>query len=498
MIYPELEQARRISEGYDLVPVAVELMADMMTPIQLFNALKDDATHCFLLESVENGAQWGRYSFIGRRPESELLLREGVMTIDGQNVSGDPITDPFAIISHFLSSRRSPKLLHLPPLTGGLVGIFGYDAARYVETTLGPGPEDTIGLPEIHLMYFEEIIAFDHLKHKVILMTHARTKSDAGFEAEYELAVKRLRRLSEDLSGAIGKAGGQRFFNGRKPRAHEAVATSDTTREAFLEKVRKAQHHIYDGDAFQIVLSQRFEVDNPPPAFDVYRVLRVQNPSPYMYYFKFPEYEIAGASPERLASVTDERIMTRPIAGTIRRGLDPTEDQQLEAQLLNDPKERAEHMMLVDLGRNDVGRVAAFGSVEVTTLMKVERYSKVMHLVSDVEGNLRPGLNGLDVLKSVLPAGTLSGAPKVRAMEIIDDLEAHRRGVYGGTAGYLALNGDMDTCIAIRTALFKGSKAYVQAGAGIVADSVPENEYEETVNKARAVIQAIAEAGDLQ
>ena len=498
MIYPELEKAKRISEGYDLVPVAVELMADMMTPIQLFNAIKDDATHCFLLESVENGAQWGRYSFIGRCPEAEILLKDGIMTINGQKVADGRITDPFAVIGDFPSTRRSPKLLHLPPLTGGLVGVFGYDAARYVETTLGPGPEDTIGLPEIHLMYFEEIIAFDHLKHKVVLMTHARTKSDAGFEAEYAAAVQRLRDLSEGLSRAIGRAGGQRFGNGKKPRQREALATSDTTREAFMEKVRRAQHHIYDGDAFQIVLSQRFEVDNPPPAFDVYRVLRVQNPSPYMYYFKFPSYEIAGASPERLASVTDERIMTRPIAGTIRRGLDAAEDLQLEAQLLNDPKERAEHMMLVDLGRNDVGRVAAFGSVEVTTLMKVERYSKVMHLVSDVEGNLRPGLNGLDVLKSVLPAGTLSGAPKVRAMEIIDSLETSRRGIYGGTAGYLALNGDMDTCIAIRTALFTDGKAYVQAGAGIVADSVPEKEYEETVNKAKAVVQAIVEAGDLQ
>ena len=497
MIYPDFDQARRISEGYDLVPVAHEVLADMMTPIQLFHAIKDDASHCFLLESVENGAQWGRYSFIGRCPEAELMLKAGIMTINGQPVASGPVKDPFTVIGDFLSRRRSPKLLHLPPLTGGLVGVFGYDAARYVETTLGPGPEDRIGLPEIHLMYFEEIIAFDHLKHKVILMTHARTNSEMGFEAEYAAAVERLRALAEGLSKTIGKSGGQKLMNGRNSRHRETVVTSDTSREAFLDKVRRAQRHIYDGDAFQIVLSQRFEVDSPPPAFDIYRILRVQNPSPYMYYFKFPSYEVAGASPERLASVTDERIMTRPIAGTIRRGLDAAEDLQLESQLLNDPKERAEHMMLVDLGRNDVGRVAAFGSVEVTTLMKVERYSKVMHLVSDVEGNLKPGLNGLDVLKSVLPAGTLSGAPKVRAMEIIDDLEENRRGLYGGTAGYLALNGDMDTCIAIRTALIKDGKAYVQAGAGIVADSVPEKEYEETVNKAKAVIQAIMEAGDL-
>lgn len=495
MIYPELQQAKIISEGYDLVPVAMELMADMMTPIQLFHALKDDSTHCFLLESVENGAQWGRYSFIGRNPQSEILLKDGQMTIEGRTVLADGhVQDPFALIGEFLSTRRSPKLLHLPPLTGGLVGCFGYDAARYVETTLGAGPADTVGMPDMHLMYFEEIIAFDHLKHKVVLMTHVRT--DGVFEEAYHKAIHRLNDLSETLSEAIGKASRQKFTNGKKSR--EIKATSDTTKEAFMDKVRQAQRHIYDGDAFQIVLSQRFEVDNPPPAFDVYRILRVQNPSPYMYYFKFPAYEIAGASPERLASVTDERIMTRPIAGTIRRGLDMAEDLQLEAQLLNDPKERAEHMMLVDLGRNDVGRVATFGSVEVTTLMKVERYSKVMHLVSDVEGNLKPGLNGLDVLKSVLPAGTLSGAPKVRAMEIIDALETNRRGLYGGTAGYLALNGDMDTCIAIRTALFKGGKAYIQAGAGIVADSVPEKEYEETISKAGAVIQAITEAGELK
>jgi anthranilate synthase component 1 len=504
MIYPDLNQARIISEGYDLVPIAMELMADMMTPIQLFQALKTGASYCFLLESVENGEKWGRYSFIGTHPKDELILKRGRMKINDKAVMSEGETlDPFKIIEDFLSTRRCPKLLNLPPLTGGLVGYFGYDAARYVENTLGEGPENVLETPDIHLNYYEEVIAFDHLKHKVILTTHVKTEGD--FESQYHEGIKRLEARSEALfeqicNSAKLEVGANTPMRMKTPDLSAGATSgilSNTTKEAFMEKVVKAKQHLYDGDAFQIVLSQRFEALNPPPAFDVYRMLRVANPSPYMFYFKFPGYEIAGASPERMVSVTDGRIMTKPIAGTIRRGVDEEEDKRFEAQLLNDPKERAEHLMLVDLGRNDVGRVAEFGSVEVTTLMKVERYSKVMHLVSEVEGDLKSGLNCVDALKSVLPAGTLSGAPKVRAMEIIDSLETDRRGLYGGTAGYLALNGDMDTCIAIRTALFKGGKAYIQAGAGIVADSVPEREYDETIGKAGAVLNALMEAGRL-
>jgi anthranilate synthase component 1 len=472
MLYPSLEEVKKSAESYDLIPVFFEMMSDTQTPIHIYNAISEDEENSFIFESVNNSEQWGRYSFIGAKPKKEI-----------KNAT-------IAEIQKILDENKAPKYHNKPHLTGGLIGYFSYDSARLVEKKLRDsyeknGVKDDIGMPDIHLFFYDEIIAFDHLGNKSIIIINIY--ADGDIDKQYRDAENRARVIANKINRYIAN-----------PRVNQPYSditfTSDFAPKEYEDIVIKAKEHILAGDIFQIVLSQRFECDNPPPSFDVYRMLRMTNPSPYLYYFKNPEYRIAGASPEMLVNVTNGIVKNCPIAGTIGRGITEKEDIELETVLRNDPKELAEHNMLVDLGRNDVGKVCEFGSVEVTEYMKTEKYSKVMHLVSDVQGTLRSDKKPLDALMAVLPAGTLTGAPKIRAMELIDELEKTKRGLYGGTVGYLGFDGNIDTCIAIRTVLFVNNKAYVQAGAGIVADSIPEKEEKETQGKASAMINAVKSA----
>lgn len=489
MLYPTLPEVQTALREHPIVPVFQEILSDTCTPIQIFHALREQEETCFLLESVDNSQQWGRYSYIGIRPKAEIKLKNGLLTLHRHGVTTQsPMDDPIAFLSCLMEEYRSAVFPGYPKLTGGLIGYFAYDTVRYLEKKLAHPPQDDLAMPDCHLFLYDEIVAYDHLSNKAVIILNVSQKEDAA--AQYAACEQRAQELADLLNHWAPTP------KTKKPCGDLAVH-SNVTREEFLRNVELAKEHILNGDIFQIVLSQRFEIDQPPDPFDVYRMLRATNPSPYLYFFQHPGYQIAGASPEMLVNVTDGVVFTKPIAGTIRRGASEQEDRELEEQLLHDPKERAEHTMLVDLGRNDIGKVAEFGSVEVTDFMKIERYSKVMHIVSDVKGKLRSDKTAMDALMAVLPAGTLSGAPKVRAMELIDELENKQRGLYGGTVGYLGFDGNINTCIAIRTVLFQHDKAYVQAGAGIVADSVPEKEFAETQNKALAVIRAIQEAARL-
>ena len=486
MLYPSLDTVRELSAQYKAVPVFFTIPADHRTPISIFSALSQGEENAFLLESVNNGTQWDRYSFIGFHPAKEFKASGASLQVTDRKGS-ETFTEeqPFAYLQAHLDARTSPKFEDLPYFTGGLIGYFAYDAVRYTERRLKNIPEDDIGMPDLHLFDYDEIVAYDHLNSNAIVIVNIH--ADRDIEEQYKYAERRAAEIAAKIDSA--KCFGQ--FRDDEPAVRIG---SNLSKDEYMDMVCRAKNYIKSGDIFQVVLSQRFEVENPPDSFEVYRRLRATNPSPYLYYFKTKDYEIAGASPELLVKVNDGVAATRPIAGTRPRGKDRAEDLALEKSLLADPKERAEHTMLVDLGRNDLGRVSDYGTVEVTDFMRVERYSKVMHLVSDVQGKLRSDLKPMDALRSVLPAGTLSGAPKVRAMEIIDELENRKRGLYGGTVGYFGYNGDMNTCIAIRTILYHGGKAYIQAGAGIVADSDPEKEFEETTHKAGAMVNALKEA----
>lgn len=489
MLYPSKEEVKKLLLSYKTVPVFYELLIDNCTPVGLFSILREKYENCFILESVDNTEQWGRYSFIGINPKTEIrIYGDEAQIINGSDCETKKCPNPIELFNDILNKRTSPVFINRPKLTGGLIGYFGYDTVRRFEKKLVNVPEDDLQMPDSNMFLYDEIVAYDHLTNKaiIILNINAGDDVDEKYEEYIGKTIEIGRILAEGKPTAVSNGGGR-----------EIEVISNVTEEEFIGMVETAKNHILDGDISQVVLSQRFEIENPPAPFDVYRMLRSTNPSPYLYYFDHEDYCIAGASPEMLVNVTDGSVITKPIAGTIGRGATEAEDKAFEQQLLNDPKERAEHTMLVDLGRNDVGKVCGFGTVSVTDFMRVERYSKVMHLVSDVQGKLADGKTALDALMSVLPAGTLSGAPKVRAMEIIDELENKKRGLYGGTVGYLAFSGNIDTCIAIRTVLFRHGKAYVQAGAGIVYDSVPEKEYEETKNKALAVVNAIAEAARL-
>ena len=486
MLKPSLEEVKKLSKDYNMIPVFYEFSADNQTPINIYRALSEGKPNSFIFESVSNGVQWDRYSFIGSSPKQEIRIACQMAEIrTGDKKEILKVEDPIAFLKKLMAAYRAPVIEGTPNFTGGLIGYFGYDTVRYIEKKLTNVPEDDIKMPECHLFMYEELVAYDHLTSNGVVILNLHTDGDLG--AQYAAAQWRAEELAEII----------RHYNAKPMEAHhygESVVRSNMTKEQYSNMVQKAKEYIKSGDIFQIVLSQRFAVSNPPDSFAVYRKLRATNPSPYLYYFHTPEYEVAGASPEMLVSVKNGMIHNRPIAGTKPRGRTIEEDSANEKALESDPKERAEHTMLVDLGRNDVGKVSEFGSVEVTRYMVTERASKVMHLVSDVEGKLREDKTPLDALMAILPAGTLSGAPKVRAMELIDKFENTKRGLYGGTVGCLGFDGNINTCIAIRTVLFVNGKAYVQAGAGIVADSVPENEYYETVNKALAVINAIKEA----
>lgn len=491
MLYPEKNEVRELLENYRNVPVFYELLMDHYTPIHLFNALHAEYINCFILESVDNKDQWGRWSYIGIQPKQRITLDKHTATVE--ELSGErEVThcdDPISFFNSLIEKNKSPKFPGRPKLTGGLMGYFSYDMVRYFEKKLTNIPNDDLGLPDAELFNYDKLVAYDHLSNKAIIILNI--SADDDLDAKYAECEQKVTEITEVLKKYVHTQ------TVEKETVPELKVTSNISKEQYMANVNKAKEYIVNGDIFQVVPSQRFEISDPPDSFDVYRMLRTTNPSPYLFYFSCLDYAYAGASPEMLVSVNDGTVINRPIAGTIKRGRTNDEDAANERQLVNDPKEKAEHMMLVDLGRNDIGKVSQFGSVEVTDLMTVERYSKVMHLVSNVKGKLAEDKKPMDALMAVLPAGTLSGAPKVRAMEIIDELETTKRCLYGGTVGYLAYDGSIDTCIAIRTVLYRNGKAYVQAGGGVVLDSDPEKEYEESVNKAKAVINAVKEAAKL-
>ena len=490
---PSLSEARKLAREYDVVPLYGEFIGDLETPISA--ALKfADEENVFLLESAEEAERFGRYSFLGFDPKRTLSYRDGVYTIvDADGVREVAAKDPFRGLGQIVGKKSVAPLPKLPAFVGGAVGYFSYDAVRYLERLPGSTP-DELQVPEAYFVVTDTLIVFDHLRHKVLVISlvdasNLRDVEGEGFAAAYRRAADDIRRISERLAAPTARRS--------LPAGDGGVeVSSNFTRTGYEEAVEKAKEYIRAGDAFQIVPSQRFfaEIGDLDP-FLLYRGLRTVNPSPYMTYLKLGDMALVGASPEPLVRVEGRRVMTRPVAGTRRRGVTPEEDALLAEELLADAKERAEHVMLVDLGRNDLGRVAQIGSVGLESFMEVERYSHVMHIVSTVEGDLREDLTALDALAAAFPAGTVSGAPKVRAMEIIDELEPTRRGPYAGATGYYGIDGRLDTCITLRTALLKDNRAYFQAGGGVVADSVPSLEYEETRNKAGAIVRALEVAG---
>ncbi len=481
---PSLEQARELAGQGNVVPVRARFVDDCETPVSAFLKLRAGepaGAPCFLLESAEQG-QVGRYSFVGIRPREVLRWNDG--TLSSSNGSGEiDAPDPYAAVADYLGRFRLAPVEGLPPFAGGAVGFFGYDLVRTVEPLGAPNP-DTLGLPDMALMVTDVLLAFDHLRHELTIMACAFADDEGGIEAAYERAVAEIATVRSRLRGAVPIP--ERPALSEPPRF-----VSNMEREDFEASVERIVEYVHAGDAFQVVPSQRFSAPAPVEAFSVYRGLRTVNPSPYMYFLEFGDFQIAGASPEPLVKVHGRRVETRPIAGTYPRGADEEDDRRLAERLVKDAKERAEHVMLVDLGRNDLGRVCEYGTVKVDELMAVETYSHVLHIVSQVSGTLREGVDAMDVLRSALPAGTLSGAPKVRAMQIIDELEPVKRCSYGGAIGYLSWNGDLDTAIHIRTVVVKDGQIHVQAGGGTVADAKPAYEYNESVNKAKAVFRAV-------
>lgn len=495
MLYPSLEEVRNLAQEYNVIPVTLEVYADMETPISLFKRFEDSSKYCFLLESVEGGEKWARYSFVGRNPFL-IVKSQGNSTLI-QDKNGDVVQsqeNPIHILKNILEKFKGAVVPGLPRFNGGAVGHFGYDFIRYYEN-LPNVPEDDMELPDCHFMFADEVLVFDHLRQKISIIVNLQVKGN--IEREYNRVAERIKEIYGEIRSTRWKLA-EPYVSGLQRKHKEYSFSSNCSREQYCENVRKAKEYIKNGDIFQVVLSQRLCVETEEEPLSIYRALRVINPSPYMYYLKFDSYRLIGASPEMLVRVEDGVVENCPIAGTRKRGSSKQEDELLEKELLADRKERAEHTMLVDLGRNDIGKVAKFGTVEVKDMMHIERYSHVMHMVTNVRGQLREDRKSMDALMAVLPAGTLSGAPKIRAMEIIDELENVKRGTYGGAIGYLSFNGNLDSCITIRTMVFKNKKAYIQAGAGIVADSVPELEYEETLNKAKALLKAIEEAGEIR
>ncbi len=475
-----IEKVKQLAKGYDIVPVYEEMMADVKTPIQVMNLLKQKSHHCFLLESVEKQKRWGRYTFIGFDPTMEITCVNHEMVIRGETTEVKRVVHPREELQKILDQHKSPKPEGLPAFTGGLVGYFSYDYLKYAEPKLDLQAEDKDGFKDMDLMLFDKLIVFDNLRQKIQIIVNIKTEQ---IEEEYEKAKTEISRIIRMLQEEHADS----FPTGRQKEPLKGLFD----KEEFCRKIKRAKDYIREGDIFQVVVSNRLEAEYEGSIFNAYRVLRTTNPSPYMFYFSSDDLEVAGASPETLVKLEGDAVYTFPLAGTRPRGKTPEEDVRIEKELLADEKELAEHNMLVDLGRNDLGKICKFGTVNLESYMSIERYSHVMHIGSTVKGEIREDKNALDAIEAVLPAGTLSGAPKLRAMQIIDELEGCKRGIYGGAVGYIDFAGNMDMCIAIRIAYKKNGKAFVRSGAGIVADSVPENEYQECINKAQAVVNAL-------
>ena len=483
MIQPDFKSFCRLARQGNLVPVYETFTADLLTPVGAHLRLAHNAKYSFLLESVEGGETIARYTFAGANPQEIFRARGRVCTLEtaGHRVQFDG--NPIEQLRRLTARYHPVRVPGLPPLIAGAIGYFAYDMVRLVERIPSTGTDD-LGLDDCVMMFYLGLVAFDHVQHRVWVIRNVFTEGAGSLRAKYDAAVREILRTRRGLEGPLPT---QR----RSRRSGPLHIRSNFTKTQYLAAVRKAKSYIRAGDTFQVVPSQRFSTDTNTDPFEIYRALRVVNPSPYLYFLRLDDVSVAGSSPEMLIKVQGRDAFYRPIAGTLPRGRTETEDRALEARLLADPKERAEHIMLVDLGRNDLGRVCEYGSVQVERLMFVERYSHVMHLVSSLRGRLRPGVDCFDALMACFPAGTVSGAPKIRAMEIIDELEPTRRGLYAGAVLYLDFSGNLDSCIALRTLVAKNGRAYIQAGGGIVADSVPEREYQETVNKARAVVKAL-------
>lgn len=484
-MYPSLETVREFQAAGEFyrIPVREEMFMDMMTPIQVIRILKRVSRHCFLLESAEQSQKWGRYTFIGYDPVLTVTCLDGVVKIKGETCYETDQENPKAVIRRILAENKAPQIKDMPTFSGGLVGYFAYDYIKYSEPVLNLDAEDEESFYDLDLMLFDKVIAFDHYRQKIFLIKNIRLE-DA--ETEYYKAQMEIDGLKRLLTAGV-------YAEDRPLKLHSDFKQL-FSEEEYCRMVERGKEYIREGDIFQVVLSNRMEAEMSGSLLDTYRVLRTSNPSPYMFYFSSDDLEIAGASPETLVKLEGDVVHTFPLAGTRRRGATEEEDKALEEELLADEKERAEHNMLVDLGRNDVGRISRFGSVEVEKYMCIERFSHVMHIGSVVRGELSEGRDAMDAVDAILPAGTLSGAPKIRACQIINELEGNKRGIYGGAIGYLDFAGNLDTCIAIRIAFAKNGKVYVRSGAGIVADSVPKKEYQECINKAKAVMEALKKA----
>lgn len=507
MITPSFQEFKRLAKKGNLIPVFKEILADMETPVSAFKKLTDpglnteplsensptgngnhqglDPSHSFLLESVEGGEEWGRYSFLGVGPSVVFTCKGNFVEVirNGEMSYGRDVDEPLTKIKELMEKYRPAPTPDLPRFYGGAVGFLSYDMVRFMED-LPDSTKNDLNIYDAYFVITDNILIFDNVKNTILILANILTDDFPNLEDAYVEATSRINRIIHRLDEPL-KARHIETDNGIP-----LIVDSNLTKKEFISAVSDAKKYIVDGDIIQVVLSQRFELDTPGDPFDLYRALRTINPSPYMFYLNFESITMIGSSPEVLVRKEGDMVELRPIAGTRPRGKDSKEDSALEEELLNDPKELAEHVMLVDLGRNDLGRISEFGSVTVKALKRIERYSHVMHIVSDIEGKLKPGKDSFDVLRAVFPAGTLTGAPKIRAMEIIDELEPCRRGPYGGSVGYFSFSGNMDMCITIRTMLIKDKKLYLQAGAGIVYDSIPEKEYEETQHKARGMLRA--------
>lgn len=483
MYFPDYETTKHYEKDYNIIPVCREIYADVVTPITLLRKLAQIDSKFFLLESVEGGNKWGRFSFLGVNPLLQISAKSGVVTLKSGAIEQKMQRDPMEALREQLKKYKTPKIEGMPSFTGGFVGHFSYEMFGYAEPKL---KLKTSEFDDYNLMLFDKVIAYDHLKQKIIvIVNYYSDKGEQGYNAA-TLEIDKIINLIYDNTPLTPEIAQK-----------EVDFTCNTSKEEYCAMVEKTKHYIREGDIFQGVISRRFEADYHSSLLNAYRVLRTTNPSPYMYFIQCDDLQIAGTSPETMVKLEEGKLTTFPVAGTRHRGASKAEDEALEVELLADEKERAEHNMLVDLARNDLGRISRYGSVTVDEYMQIHRFSKVMHIASVVCGQIRKDKDGCDTIATMLPAGTLSGAPKFRACEIIDELEKDSRGVYGGAIGYLDFSGNLDVCIAIRTAVKKGDKVYIQAGAGIVADSVPENEYMECANKAGAVIEAVKRASEV-